>query len=119
MFPTQSVQALQRERQVCAAGARGTAGNRGESLQIRTVLSPASFSHPGSVTVNMCLLALPAIAPIRDRVLSSEPQEQGTKLGELVLGCLGSHTGGSGVGERAASPAPARDLFMGRARQSH
>lgn len=33
----------------------------GGSLQVRTALSPASFSHPGSVTVNRCLLALLAI----------------------------------------------------------
>lgn len=49
------------ERAGLAAGARGAAGNRGGSLQVRTALSPASFSHPGSVTVNRCLLALLAI----------------------------------------------------------
>lgn len=60
MFPTRKVQALQREpkEQLEIAG--------GKSLRVTIVLSPASFSYPGLVTVNMCLLlALLAIAPIR------------------------------------------------------
>lgn len=37
----------------------------GGSLQVKIALSSASFSYPGLVTVNTCLLALLAIAPIR------------------------------------------------------
>lgn len=60
------------ERAGLAAGASGLCGMSprnswklgGESLQVEIALSPASFSYPGLVTVNTCLLALLAIAPI-------------------------------------------------------
>ena len=84
------------------------------------------------MTVNTCLLALLAIAPItRDRVLSSEPQEQGMRLGELVLGCPRSQTEvlcrcrhgvGLGFDKHAVSPAqtaPSEGFMVGCARQSN
>lgn len=67
----------------------------------------------------------------RDRVLSSEPQEQGMRLGELVLRCPRRQTEvlcrcrhgvGLGFDKRAVSPAqtaPSEGFIMDRARQSN
>lgn len=68
---------------------------------------------------------------MRDRELSSEPQEQGMRLGELVLGCPRSQTEvlcrcwhgvGLGFTKHAVSPAqtaPSEGFVVGCARQSN
>lgn len=53
----------------------------GESLQVKIALSPASFSYPGLVTVNTCLLALLAIAPIRVTECCPQSHRNGDEAG--------------------------------------
>lgn len=100
----------------------------GKSLQVKIVLSPASSSYPGLVTVNTCLLALLAIAPTR--VTECCPQSHGNRgrgwgnLSWLVPGVRLRRSAGAGVGlgEHAAPPAqtaPSRGFMVGCARQSH
>lgn len=94
MFPTQNAQALQQERQVCAARAQGTAGNRGgkkspgQDRALSCLLLLSRFSDCKSVPPRL----VSHRSDPRDRVLSSEPQKQGMRLGELVLGCPRSQT---------------------------
>lgn len=103
----------------------------GKSLQVKIALSPASFSYPGLVTVNTCLLALLAIAPIRVTECCPQSHRTGDEAGGTCFGCPSSQTevlcrcrpgAGLGFDKRALSPAqtaPSEGFIVGCARQSN
>lgn len=59
----------------------------GGSLQVKIALFPASFSYPGIVTVNTCLLTFLAIAPICVTECCPQSHRTGGEVGEFARGC--------------------------------
>lgn len=129
MFPTRNVQALQAGASgLCGMSSRNNWKLGGGSLQVKIALFPASFSYPGIVTVNTCLLTFLAITLMCVTECCPQSHRTGGEVGEFARGCSRSRWRGSaGAGMElgsvstapAAQTAPGVGFGMGCARQSN